>query len=99
MIELMENNPVYAPNEVDLQVATLQARSTTMKNANTGVTNTTVPLSNARISRNNELYGDDAGLVELAGLVKKYVKSLTEPIRRNTAKSAAYNSQGRGNNT
>lgn len=34
------------------------------------------PLSNARITRNAELYADDTGLVDRAGLVKKYVKSL-----------------------
>lgn len=76
MIELLDNDAAYAPNEVDLQVATLQAKSTAMKAANTAVATATVPLSNARITRNGVLYNDKTGLVELAGLVKKYVKSL-----------------------
>lgn len=44
--------------------------------ANDAVTAAATPLSNARITRNDELYGTDTGLCDLAGLVKKYVKSL-----------------------
>lgn len=57
-------------------MAALQAKSTSMKNANNAVTASATPLSNARIERNTELYGEDTGLVDLAALVKKYVKSL-----------------------
>lgn len=76
LIELLSNDPLYAPNEVDLQIATLQAKSAAMKAANNAVTTAAVPLSNARIDRNTVLYDDETGLVELAGLVKKYVKSV-----------------------
>ena len=40
------------------------------------VMNAATPLSNARISRDEELYAGTTGLVDLAGLVKKYVKSV-----------------------
>ncbi len=76
LIELLSNDPLYAPNETPLQIAQLQAKSTAMKNANDAVTAAATPLSNARITRNAELYAADTGLCDLAGLVKKYVKSL-----------------------
>ena len=43
---------------------------------NTAVINALTPLSNARIARNNLLYNTGTGLVDLAGEVKKYVKSV-----------------------
>lgn len=62
MIELLSNDPAYAPNETELQVATFEAKLTSMKNANNAVTAAVTPLSNARISRNEALYADDTGL-------------------------------------
>ncbi len=38
--------------------------------------NSVVPLSNARIARNDVMYADDTGLVEVAAMVKKYVKAV-----------------------
>jgi hypothetical protein len=76
LITLLEGSGTYAPNETELQLATLKTYSTTLKNANTAVINATPPLSNSRIARDESLYADDTGLVDLAGLVKKYVKSL-----------------------
>lgn len=75
-IELLEGEPLYNPNEVDLQVATLQTRLTNMQNANAAVTAAATPLSNSRIARNQVLYAEDTGLCDIAALVKKYVKSL-----------------------
>jgi len=77
MIEFLTNQGgMYKPNETELQLVSLTAKSTAMKNANAAVTTAATPLSNARIARNVELYGEDDGLCDLAGLVKKYVKSL-----------------------
>lgn len=76
LVELLDSTGTYAPNETELQIATLQTYSTSLKNANTAVTNATTPLSNSRITRDDAMYADDSGLVDLAGLVKKYVKSL-----------------------
>jgi hypothetical protein len=66
----------YEPNETELQVATLTDYSTRLKGANTAVINAATPLSNARIARDEALYADETGLVALAALVKKYVKSV-----------------------
>lgn len=76
LIELVDSSGTYAPNETELQIATLNTYSTALKGANTAVINATTPLSNARIARDEVLYADETGLVDLAGLVKKYVKSL-----------------------
>lgn len=75
LIELLDSSG-YAPNEPELKLAALTAYSTSLKNANTAVINATTPVSNSRITRDEALYADGTGLVALAGLVKKYVKSL-----------------------
>ena len=75
LIELLDTSG-YAPNETELQLAALQTYSTSLKNANNSVINSTTPLSNKRITRDEVLYADGTGLVDLAALVKKYVKSL-----------------------
>lgn len=74
--ELVISEPSYAPNEVDLQVATLTAFHNNLKTTNTAVINATTTVSNARIARNNILYADKTGLYDIAQEVKKYVKSV-----------------------
>ncbi len=76
LIELVASEPTYAPNEPELQVATLTAQATDLEAKNTAVIDTTTKLSNARITRNKTLYNKDTGLVDIAGEVKKYVKSV-----------------------
>lgn len=77
LIEFLTNNSTfYNPNEGDLTITALTARSTAMKNANTAVTTAATPLSNARITRNDILYAENTGVVDLAQFVKKYVKSV-----------------------
>jgi len=61
---------------VEIEHVSINTFSTTLKNANTAVTNAATPLSNSRITRDNSMYATDTGLVDLAALVKKYVKSL-----------------------
>lgn len=77
LIEFLTNNAsFYAPNENDLKLTTLTAKATAMKSANAAVLTTATPLSNARITRDVDLYNETSGLVDVAALVKKYVKSL-----------------------
>ena len=76
MIEMALNEPLYNPNEPDLQIASAQAKSAAMKAANTGVINSLTPLNNARITRDTALYDDTTGICELARIVKLYVKSV-----------------------
>lgn len=76
LIALLTSTGTYTPHEPELQLAALNARATALKTANAAVISATTPLSNARITRDDSLYADDTGLVALAALVKKYVKSL-----------------------
>ncbi len=76
LIATLTAEPNYAPNEVELQVATLNTVLADLKTKNTEVINTTTALSNARIDRDGALYGVDIGLVDVAQDAKQYVKSL-----------------------
>ena len=76
LIELVSTEPSYTPNETELQVATLIAHAAQLKATNTTVINTNTTYSTALINRNATLYGADSGLVDIAGDVKKYVKSV-----------------------
>ena len=75
-IAVLDAYPAYNPNENELKPGQLQTYCNGLKTLNTNVTATIIPLDNARISRDEVLYADDTGLVDLAGLVKKYVKSV-----------------------
>jgi hypothetical protein len=76
LIQLLATQPGYAPNETDVKVATLTTLLADMRTKNTGAINALTPLSNARIARNTLLYAIGTGLVDVAGEVKKYVKSV-----------------------
>jgi len=76
LIQLLAAQTGYAPNETDLKVTTLTTLLADMRTKNTGAINALTPLSNARIARNTILYATGTGLVDIAGEVKKYVKSV-----------------------
>ncbi|HCE58060.1 MAG TPA: hypothetical protein DER09_09610 [Prolixibacteraceae bacterium] len=76
MIQLLAGIPEYNPNEEDLKIVTLTALHDDMKNKNNTVLNAEVPLSNARIARNNVLYAENTGLYDIALKVKMYVSSV-----------------------
>jgi len=74
--DLLSSVPSYAPNEADLQVASLNSLLAQMKSSNAAVIAAANALSNSRIARNAALYQPVTGLVTLAKEVKAYVKSL-----------------------
>lgn len=76
LIQLLSAQPRYAPNETDLQIASLTALLADMKAKNTDAINAQTPVSNARIARNKILYAKDTGLIHIAAEVKKYIKSV-----------------------
>lgn len=76
LVETLSAEPTYLPNETDLQVVTLNAALTNLKNTNTGVINAYTTRSNARISRDQSLYNTTNGLTQVAKDVKLYVKSV-----------------------
>ena len=76
LIKLLSSVAQYAPNEADLKIAALTAIYTDLKAKNQAVMNAEVPLSNARIARNDIMYKDNTGLVDIAADAKTYIKSL-----------------------
>lgn len=76
LIETLSAEPLYTPNEADLQVASLNALLADLKSKNTSVIDATTKLSNARIERDKVLYAESTGLYDIAQAVKQYVKSL-----------------------
>ena len=76
LIKLLSSEPEYAPNETDLTVDSLTTLYNDLNSKNTDVINATVPLNNARISRDQVLYTPLTGVVDISVDVKMYVKSV-----------------------
>lgn len=79
LIKQLASIPEYAPNELDLKVAALTTLYTTLQAKNSVVVSSQVPLSAARIARNELLYKPKIGLVDTAIDCKTYVKSVFGP--------------------
>ena len=73
---MLESISLYKPNEEDLKVTSLTALYNDLKSKNNAVVNALVPLNNARISRNEILYKENTGLVDIACDAKTYIKSI-----------------------
>lgn len=84
LVQLVERIPSYAPNETDLQLATLQEMVAKLRNASLAVARTANALANARIQRNSYLLGK-GGLFETGNAVKDYIRSVfgvtSEPVK------------------
>ena len=76
IISVLESETSYAPNETDLQIATLTAKQADLTAKNNAVANAYTNVSNSRISRDTTLYATTTGLFDIATEVKKYVKSI-----------------------
>ena len=76
LIKLLSSIPAYAPNEADLKVEALTALYNDLKAKNMAVINAETPLSTARIARNEILYKQNSGIVDITVDVKNYVKSV-----------------------
>jgi hypothetical protein len=76
LIKLLTSEPEYSPNEADLKIDSLTTLYNDLSSKNTAVINATVPLNNARISRNNVLYTPLSGIVDISVDVKTYIKSV-----------------------
>ena len=76
LVALVGSEPTYTPNEIELQIVTLNTLVTNPEAGNTDVINSITALSNSRIARNKTLYQPKTGLYDVAQDVKKYVKSV-----------------------
>lgn len=75
LIALLQADGLYDPNENDLKITTLQGKHDDMEAANTAVIGAKTDISNSRFERDDVMYAEGTGLVDLALLVKKYVKA------------------------
>jgi hypothetical protein len=76
LIQVLEQNPIYNPNEIELKVTSLQTKLTELQIKNTNLINSYTQYSNAMINRNQTLYNPLSGLLQTAKEVKLYVKSI-----------------------
>ena len=76
LIENVSQDANYEPNEVELKTETLKADLALLNNTNSALLTGYTNWSNARIIRNNTLYGPLTGMVQTALDVRKYVKSV-----------------------
>lgn len=75
-IKLLTTIPQYAPNEAELKLTALNTLLADLKAKNTAVVSAQTQLNLARITRNEVLYKDLTGLVDIAYDSKVYLKSL-----------------------
>jgi hypothetical protein len=74
-VAIVSNIATYKPNEDDLKVAALQASANALKARNNAVSTAFAPLSQARGTRDQELYLSGDCVVNTALLVKAYVSA------------------------
>uniref|UniRef100_UPI003216C774 hypothetical protein n=1 Tax=uncultured Draconibacterium sp. TaxID=1573823 RepID=UPI003216C774 len=76
LIQMLAAIPQYAPNEEELTTTSLSALCNQLSDSNAAVIAAEVPLSNARIARNQVLYAATTGLCDIAQSVKMYIKAV-----------------------
>jgi len=76
LIKLLSGIPQYAPNEAELQLATLINYYNNLSTANNDAVSADYQLKKARMSRNDILYKPDTGLIDTASAAKSYIRSL-----------------------
>lgn len=75
-IKLLSSIPQYVPNEADLKLTALNALLTDLKAKNTAVVAAQTQLNTARMARNEIMYKELTGLVDVAFDSKMYLKSV-----------------------
>ena len=75
-IFILANEPNYAPNEKDVQVASLNSHLEKLRTCNHNMATAESKLQDARINRNKVLYDPETGLVPIALKIKDYIKSI-----------------------
>ena len=78
LISLFQNTANYNPNEVEYQVATLQAEKAQMLQSTQDVADTFIPLNTARSKRNNTMYLSTENLVDTFNKAKDYLFTILD---------------------
>ncbi|MEA5141894.1 hypothetical protein [Arcicella rigui] len=92
LVSVVANHAEYNPNEEALKVPNLLQYINELKQANTAVINAHVSLDLARAKRQQVLYGEKTGLVEIAMDVKTYIKIAfgTNSLQYNKVKGISF---------
>lgn len=75
LVAILESEPSYNPNEIDLKVSTIKDLISRQIDANAKVSVAYIALTNARILRDQILYQESTGLHSISLDVKKYIKA------------------------
>lgn len=87
LISIYKADPVnYAPdpndvNTSELTIASMEAYASAMQEANEGLGALLQPMIQARMLRNELLYAEDTGAVDVVKEAKEYLKSLPETLK------------------
>jgi hypothetical protein len=73
MILILQSVSSYSPNEVDLQIPSLQARLANLILLNKNATDSLAKLRAARIDRNTFFYAADTGMLDLIRKSQQYI--------------------------
>lgn len=76
IVSVLQSEASYTPNENELKLTALTAKQTDLATKNAAVATAFTNVSNSRIARNTTLYATETGLYDIAGEVKKYIKSV-----------------------
>lgn len=79
IISLLATVPSYAPNEADLTIPGLQARAARLQTKNAAVSSRFASMSTARGLRDQLLYTNEDSIVNVALMVKAYVRAAFGP--------------------
>ena len=76
MILILQSVPTYAPNETNMQIASLQAKLANLQKLNTDATKSRADLKAARIDRNIFYYTPNTGMLDTIKKSKNYLLGL-----------------------
>ena len=76
LVELYSAQPLYDPNEVDLTVLALTGISNSMKSLNDSIGTILAPVETARRTRDEALYAEKTGVVDISLACKDYVQGV-----------------------
>jgi hypothetical protein len=74
LLELLKSNPAYNPNEKDLTIDAIKSFSNELRNKNAAVVSAKTAFYNARALRDEIMYKEGSGLMEIASDAKNYIK-------------------------
>ncbi len=76
LIDLFNSDPNFIPNEPELTMPSLVALNASMKSANDNIGTIIAPVLSARVTRDNALYQEETGMLDIAAACKDYIKGL-----------------------